>query len=176
MVLIVKIDQLAELQMAGERSSLLGDAFHQIAIAADPIGVVIDNLVAGPVERAASHASAMPSRRRSETLPQRSGGDFDARRVTALRMPRGLASPLAEALQLIKRKIVAGEMQQAVEQHGAVAGGEHEAVAIEPVRVFGVVLQKLSQSVKPWRRRPSGSRDGRNSPAGRRPRRECGWC
>ena len=41
----------------------------------------------------------------------------------------------AEVLQLLDREIVAGEVQPAVEEHRAVAGGEDEAVAVEPLRV-----------------------------------------
>ena len=37
---------LSSLQMAGERDRLLADAFHQAAVAAEDIGVVIDELVA----------------------------------------------------------------------------------------------------------------------------------
>jgi hypothetical protein len=57
-------------------------------------------------------------------------------------MARRLAAQLAEALQLIERQVVAGQMQQAVEQHGAVAGGKDEAVAIEPARILGIVLEE----------------------------------
>ena len=48
---------------------------------------------------------------------------------------------LAEALQLIERQVVAGEMQQRVEQHRAMAVRQHEAVAIGPGRIGRVVAQ-----------------------------------
>ena len=48
---------------------------------------------------------------------------------------------LAEVLQLAHWQIVAGEVQQAVNQHRAVAVGEHEAVAIGPQRVGRVMVQ-----------------------------------
>jgi hypothetical protein len=45
---------------------------------------------------------------------------------------------LAEALDLVERHVgVAGEMQQRIEQHRAVAGRQHEAVAVRPVRIGG---------------------------------------
>ena len=100
--------------------------------------------VPGPVEARGQprfrdgHADAV-----AETLAQRAGGDFHAGGVPALGMARRFAAQLAEALQLIERQIVAGQMQQAVQQHGAVAGGEDEAVAIEPVRILRIVLQEL---------------------------------
>ena len=37
--------------------------------------------------------------------------------------------------------VVAGQVEQGVEQHRAVPGGEHEAVAVRPVRIGRVVLQ-----------------------------------
>ena len=143
-VLVVQVDQFAELQVAGQGGSLLGDAFHQVAIAANGIGMVVDESVSGAVEARRQpvfgdgHAHAV-----GETLPQRAGGHFHAGRMAALGMARRLAAQPAEALQLVQRQIVAGQVQQAVEQHGAVAGGENEAIAVEPRRVLGIVLQKL---------------------------------
>ena len=41
--------------------------------------------------------------------------------------------------------LVAGEIEQRVEQHRAVAGRQHEAVAVRPVRVGGVEFQELRE-------------------------------
>ena len=70
----------------------------------------------------------------TEALSERAGSHFDSDGVAAFRMAGSFAAPLTETLEFIKRKIVTGEMQQAVEQHGAMAGGEHETVTIKPVR------------------------------------------
>ena len=40
---------------------------------------------------------------------------------------------------------VAGEIKQRVEQHRAVPGGEHEAVAVGPVGVGGIELQEAGE-------------------------------
>ena len=40
---------------------------------------------------------------------------------------------------------IAGQIKQRVEQHRAVAGREHEAVAVRPFAVGGVVLQELRE-------------------------------
>src|SRR5665213_2579333 len=48
-VVVIEVDQLAELQMAGKGRRLRGYALHQIAVADDPIGEMIDDLSAGPV-------------------------------------------------------------------------------------------------------------------------------
>src|SRR3978361_1142311 len=42
-------------------------------------------------------------------------------------------APLAELLQLVQRQVVAREVQDAVEEHRAVAGAEDEAVAVGPL-------------------------------------------
>ena len=109
--------------------------------------------------------------RRAEALAERSGGRLDARRHEAFGMPRRLRVELAEALQLVDRDALdAGEVQERVEQHRAVAGGEHEAVAVGPARIGGVVFQELREQ---HRRDVGGAhrqaRDGRISPARPRP-------
>ena len=68
-----------------------------------------------------------------EALAERSGGRLDARREAVLRVARRPRAPLAEVAQLVQRQVVAGEMQQRVEQHAGVAGRQDEAVAIGPV-------------------------------------------
>ena len=50
---------------------------------------------------------------------------------------------LAKALQLIERQVVAGQVQQRIEQHRTVAVGQHEAVAVDPGRIGRVVAQVL---------------------------------
>src|ERR1700684_1987956 len=103
------------MQMAGERGRFLSDAFHEIAIAANRVCMVIDDVVARAIEASGEpclgdgHADAV-----SETLTKRAGGDFNTRRVAALGMARCLAAPLTEAFQFFERKVVTGEMQQAV--------------------------------------------------------------
>src|ERR1039457_4797821 len=101
--------------MARERRSLLRDAFHQVAVTADRIRVVIDDLVPGPVEARGEprlgdrHADAI-----AEALAEWAGCHFDAHSMPALRVSRRFAAPLAEALQLVERQVVTGQMQQAI--------------------------------------------------------------
>ena len=87
-------------------------------------------------------ASAMPT---AVAMPWPSGpvvvsmaGVFAEFRVAG-----GGGMELAEALQRVDAHAgMAGEMQQGIEQHGAMAGGEHETVAVGPVRVGGVEFQE----------------------------------
>ena len=50
---------------------------------------------------------------------------------------------LAKIFQLFHWQIVAGEVQQRVNQHGAVTVGQHEAIAVGPVWISRVVLQVI---------------------------------
>src|SRR5215471_3374288 len=49
-VVVVDPDQLVQLEMAGQRGRLLRDPFHQIAVAANGVDSVVDDLVAGAIE------------------------------------------------------------------------------------------------------------------------------
>ncbi len=48
---------------------------------------------------------------------------------------------LAEVFQLAQWQIVAGQVQQAIDQHGAVTIRQNETVAVGPQRVGWVVVQ-----------------------------------
>ena len=53
---------------------------------------------------------------------------------------------LAEMLDLIDRHVlVAGEVEERIEQHRAVAGRQDEAVAVGPVRVFRIEFQEARE-------------------------------
>ena len=49
MILVVQINEFAQLEMSRERCSFLRDAFHEIAVTTDRVGVVVHEPVAGPV-------------------------------------------------------------------------------------------------------------------------------
>ena len=58
----------------------------------------------------------------AEALAQRPGGGLDPGGVAVFRMAGGAAAELAEALDLIQRHVgIAGEIEQGIEQHRAVA-------------------------------------------------------
>ena len=127
--------RLPKPEVAGQRRGLGADAFLEIAVGADDVNPVLNGLerVVG-VEarrhhlRGDAHADAV-----RESLAERTGGDFDAGRVAVLGMAGGLRAPLPKTLELLDRHLrIAGEMQQRIEQHRGVAGGEDEAIAILP--------------------------------------------
>ena len=141
-VVVVQADQLVQLPRAGERAGFVADAFHHAAVAHEDVRAVIDHGMAGAVEFGGEqllgqrHADSV-----RQALAQRAGGGLDARRHVHFRMARGAAVQLAEVLQLLDGQVIAGEVQQRVLQHRAVAVGQHEAIAVVPQRVGRVVLE-----------------------------------
>ena len=130
--------------MAGQRNRLVADAFHQAAVAGDDVGVVVDDVVAEPrVQQTLRqrHADGV-----GEALAERTGRRLDAGGVPVLGMAGRLGAELAEALQLIHfHARIAGEIEQRIEQHRAVAGRQHEAVAVRPVGIGGVEAHRLAE-------------------------------
>ena len=142
MVGVVEPDQVGQLQMAGQCCGLVRNSFHHVAVGADRIHAVIDDLVLGLIEVSRQPALGDGHAHRvRDPLPQRSGGRLYAGREVVLRMPGALGAKLAEALDLGERKVIAGQVQHRVEQHGGVSGGEHHAVAIRPVRIRRAIPQ-----------------------------------
>ena len=152
---VVEVDELAEPQVPRERGRLGRDALHQVAVGDQRVGRVVDDRVPRPVE--ARRQVALGHRhadRVGRALPERAGGGLDARRVAELRVPRRLAAPLPEALQVLARDPVAEEVQERVEQHAPVPGREHEAVAIGPGGIGRIVAQVPRPEHVRQRRRP----------------------
>ena len=81
-----------------------------------------------------------------EALAERAGGGLDARGVTVFGMTGGLGAKLAEMLDLVDVDVfVAGQVEQGIKQHRAVAGRQDEAVAVGPVRIFRIVFQEARE-------------------------------
>ncbi len=140
-VVVVEGGQLAEAEVAGERAGLGGHALLDVAVAGDREGAVVDQVVPGAVVTGGQHRlGEREADRHRDALAERAGGGLDPGRVAALGVPGGRAAQLAEVLQVVERQPVAGQVERRVEQHRGVAGREHEAVAVEPVRVGRVVL------------------------------------
>ena len=74
-----------------------------------------------------------------DALPQRPGRGLDAGGIAIFRVARRLAVELAELFQIFNGKFVPGEMQEGIDQHRAVPVGQHEPVAIGPVRIRRVM-------------------------------------
>ena len=142
-VVVVEVDDLAEPKRAGEGGRLGGDALHEVAVGDDAVDAVVDDLVSGPVVVLCKeflrdgHADAV-----GEPLAERAGGHLGAGGKAKLGVARGLALPLPELPDVVERELVAGEVEQRVQEHRGVAGGQHESVAVGPEGVGGVVLEE----------------------------------
>ena len=117
--------------MAGERDRLLADPLHQAAVAGQHIGAVVDDAVAElGVEDALGqrHAHGV-----GEPLAERPRGRLDAGEKAMLGMAGGSGTERSVRLDVVDRDIViAQEEVQGVEEHRAVAGRQHEAIAVRP--------------------------------------------
>ena len=142
-VVVVEDDQLPEPQVAGQRARLGADSLHEIAVARQHVRMMIDDGMARTVE--AGRQMGLGDRHSdggSEPLAEWARRGLDAGREVALGVPRGPAAEPPEALELLERQVVAGEVEQRVEQHGAVARRQDEPIAIRPRRARGTVLQE----------------------------------
>ena len=141
-VFVPQRDELVQAQRARQRAGFVADALHQATIAEEHPGAMVDDGVAVAIEVPRQQLfSQRKANRIGQPLSQRPGGGFHARADMVLRMPRGLAAELAKRLQLLDRQVIAGQMQQRVLQHRAVAVGEDETVAIGPVRIGRIAVE-----------------------------------
>ncbi len=143
LVVVVEADQPAEPEVTGQRARLGGHALLHVAVAGDRVGVMVDQLVAVAVEARGEHALRQREADRvGDALAERPGRDLHARGALRLElgMAGGRAAELAEVLEVLERDPVAREVEDRVEEHRRVARRQHEAVAVEPLRVRRVVL------------------------------------
>ena len=124
------------------RPGLFG--IHDAAVAADHIDLLVEQAVA----RADGGFELLHADRHTdggrEAGGQRAGRHFDALRVAVFRMARALAAPLTERLQIIDRQTEVEQMQQRIDQHGAMARGQDEAVAADPLRIIGIEAEEFA--------------------------------
>ena len=122
-VVVVEGNQLAQAQVAGQGGGFTAHPFLVAAITHDHVGVVINQLAAGPVEFGSQvRFGDRQAHGVGDALAQLSGGDFNPWGFECFRVTRGAAAPLAELLDVFDaHRVVAAEVQQRVKQHAAVA-------------------------------------------------------
>ena len=142
--MVIEADELTETQRPRQRTGFVGDPLHQTAIAHKHPGIVIDNVVAGTVklrrQRALGnrHADGV-----GQPLAKRAGGCLDAGSIAVFRVAGRFRMELAKVFQFGQRQIVAGQMQQAIQQHRRMTVREHKAVTIIPVRILRIVFKEI---------------------------------
>ena len=112
MIVIIEIDQLAQFQMPGERGGFRRHAFHQIAVADQSVGEMMNDLKPWPIVPGGQirfgdgHAHPV-----TESLTEWTCGDFHAGGHAALGVTGRVAAPLAKLFDLVEREIIACEIQ-----------------------------------------------------------------
>ena len=163
--------EIVETQVPGQRGSLRGNTLHQAAIAADGVDLVIEDLEAWPVVAIGEPLfGSGHSHARGYSLPERARSSLHAGDPAVLGMPGRSAVELAEVADVIERHrrlseplvfpvhgTRTSEMQNGPEQHGCVAVGEHEAVAIGPDGVLRIELHHTIRKRVDERRERHGS-------------------
>ena len=153
-----------------KRGGLAANAFHHVAIAAQGIDVVVENLKAGLIEvRPQPLAGDGHTHAVSDSLTERAGGGFHAGGPAIFGMSRSLAIELAKSLDVIQSdgkvtqafilRIYAAYLRQVehgVKQHGGVAVRQDEAITVGPDRIRGIVAQELLPQTVGHRRQPHG--------------------
>ena len=93
--------------------------------------------IRGEVQPRDSHAHPV-----AEALSERPCGRLNAFDEQVLGVARRLTAPLPEILDVVEGQAVSGQMEEAVEEHAAVACREYEAVTVRPAGLSRMVLQE----------------------------------
>ena len=142
---VVNEDQVVQLLVTGESDGLESDALLHAAVTGERDHVVVEDRMLGGVEAGGGHlAGERETDGVGDPLAERASGGLDTGGLVELGVAGGLRVELAEILQLLKREVVAAEMQPRVEEHRAVAGGEDKAITVEPARLRRVVHERVT--------------------------------
>src|SRR6185369_1773020 len=129
--------------MTGERRGFSRNALHQIAVANQRVGVMINNLVAWSVVTASEvifrdrHSNAI-----GESLAQRTCGHLYPWRQSVFGMTGRSAAPFTKLFDLFEWEIIASEVEQTIEQHRSMSGGQDKTIAIRPTWIGRIMFEK----------------------------------
>ena len=105
---------------------------------------MVDDIQAGAVELRGQgafgdgHADGI-----GQALAQGSGRGLYAGGIAVLGVARCFRMKLAEIPQFLHGQVVAGEVQDGIQQHGTVAVGHHEPVPVHPAGIGRVVPEEI---------------------------------
>ncbi|EKD96647.1 MAG: hypothetical protein ACD_23C01360G0002 [uncultured bacterium] len=123
----------------------MADAFHQATVAKEGPGVVIDNGMSGSIEFNSHEFFCQGHANRvGNPLTQGATGGLDARGVAVFRVAWCFAVQLPKCLQIFNAQVITRQMQQAIQQHGTVPVGEHEAITVRPLGIGWVVAKVMA--------------------------------
>ena len=145
-IAVEQIDKFPKTEMSGEGCRLVGDPLHQVSIADQRIGEMIDELVLGSVKSCGQQTFGKGEADGiGGSLSQRPGRRLDSGSIAVFGVSRGHRTPLSEVPQLFKLQIVAAKMEHGVDQHRAVSRREYETVSIGPSRRFRVKFETAGE-------------------------------
>lgn len=103
---------------------------------------MVDHLVSGTVEPRPEMGlrNGRPDRVR-DTLAERPSRRLNADGHVAFRMARRSTTPLTKRFDVVQRQVVARQVEERIQEHGAVPGREHEAITVWPARIQRVVSE-----------------------------------
>ena len=120
----------------------MADPLHKAAVASDHPGAMVNQASAETVRQMTfrhGHAN-----RSGYALAQGPCGRLDTGGMAVFRVAGGIRPPLTEVTDLLHgHGLKAGQVQQGIEQHGAMPGRKNESVAVCPGRTRWVILQEL---------------------------------
>ena len=130
---------MAKAEVAGQGCRFAADPFHEVAIGDEAECPVVDEIrTEARPEVGLGDGHAHPG---CEPLPERPGCHLDPEPVVDFGMTGRVAAPLPEVAQIIEGEREPTEVEHGIEQHRAVAVGEHETVAVRPLRISRVDIQ-----------------------------------
>ena len=140
-VRVVEHDHVGQAEMAGDAPGRLGDLLLDAAV-----GDVDERLVRQPLAEPRGQESLGDRRADGHGVPlaERAGRVLDAAQDVALGVARRRAVPLPERLEFVGG-VVAGQVEDGVEQRRHVAGIQEEAVAVGPRHVVRVVDEEVGE-------------------------------
>jgi len=143
LVVVVHGNELAELEVPGERARLGRDTLLEASVTEEAVGVVVNDLEIGLVEgRSDVCLGNGESDSVGDTLAERAGGDLDTVRDAELRVAGRDGVELAELLEVVHRQLVPEEVQDNVLEGTSVSVREDKPVPVDPARVLRVGLEE----------------------------------
>ncbi len=130
---VVDEDEVVEGVVSGESDGFLGDPFLEASVAGEGDDVVVeDGVVGGVVPSGGAFSREGVPDGVADALAEWAGCCFDAIGFGIFWVSGSDGVELTEVFEVLEGDFVSGEMEPGVDEHGAMTGGEDEAVSVEP--------------------------------------------
>lgn len=143
------VNEVAQLQVTRQASSLARDTLHETAVASEDVGVVVDQIKAVLVVHGGHvRLGDTETDRVREALAERASGDLDTIGVSGLGVTRSERIKLTEVLEVVKRQLEAKEVEVDVLQSASAKRFERRSgIAIfQYLRMSGGIVSSASNA------------------------------